>query len=107
MPPSDLPSRPALTGKALRAAIRQSLQKFVDLEQHDVFIFGSEAAGVADRRSDIDVGIAGPQPLSGSVLQRIRDDLETLRTLRGFDVVDFSRVDDAFKTEALKHVERI
>ena len=74
MPSNDRPSRPALTGTALRAAIRQAVAKFVDLDQYDLFIFGSEATGAADRRSDVDIGIAGPEPLPGSVLQRIRDE---------------------------------
>lgn len=107
MSSSDRPSRPVLEGAALRAAIRRSVGKFVDLDEYDLFIFGSEASGVADRQSDIDIGIAGPRPLTGSVLQRIRDDLETLRTLRGFDLVDFSQVDEPFRAEALKHVERL
>jgi hypothetical protein len=40
-------------------------------------------------------------------MQRIRDDLETLRTLRQFDVVDLTMVDESFKAEALKHAERL
>lgn len=107
MPPSDVPSKPVLAGRALRAAIRQSVRKFLELEQYQVFLFGSEAAGVAGRRSDIDVGVLGPQPVSGTVLQHIRDELDTLRTLRAFDVVDFSRVDASFKAEALKHAEQL
>ena len=99
--------RPALTGNALRAAIRESVARFLDLNIYQLFIFGSEASGVADRRSDIDIGILGPEPVSGAVMQQIREDLETLRTLRPFDVVDFSRVHESFKAEALEHAERL
>ena len=100
-------SPPALTGDSLRTAIRESVQKFLDLECYSLFLFGSEANGTADRRSDIDVGILGPQPVPGAIVQQIREDLETLRTLRPFDVVDFSRVDESFKTEALENAERL
>jgi predicted nucleotidyltransferase len=100
-------SRPVLSGGSLRAAIRISLRKFLDPNVYDVFLFGSEASGVADRCSDIDIGILGPRAVSGSLMQRIRDDLETLRTLRPFDVVDFSCVDESFKAQALQHVERL
>ena len=100
-------SPPVLAGNSLRVAIRESVQKFLDLNIYTLFIFGSEASGVADRRSDIDIGILGPQPVSGAVMQQIRDDLETLRTLRPFDVVDFSRADESFKSEALEHAERL
>jgi predicted nucleotidyltransferase len=100
-------SKPVLSGGSLRAAIRTSLRKFLDPNVYDVFLFGSEASGVADRCSDIDIGILGPEPVPGSLMQRIRDDLETLRTLRSFDVVDFSFVDESFKAQALQHVERL
>jgi predicted nucleotidyltransferase len=96
-----------LTGGALRRAIREAVQKFLDLERYELFVFGSEARGVVDRRSDIDVGILGPQPVSGPVMQHIRQELETLRTLRTFDVVDFHSMDESFKAEALEHAERL
>lgn len=100
------PSTPVLAGETLRAAIRQSVRKFLD-QRYQVFLFGSEAAGVAERRSDIDIGILGSQPVPGTVLQLIRDELDTLRTLRAFDVVDLSRVDESFKVEAFKHAEQL
>ena len=101
----DVSSPPVLAGKALRAAIREAVRKFLDLDEYRVFLFGSEAAGVAGTHSDVDVGILGPRPVPGAVLQRIRDELDALRTLRGFDVVDFSRTDDSFRAEALTHAE--
>ena len=107
MQSSDSRSPRVLSGVSLRDAIRGSLQKFLDPDRYQIFIFGSEALGVADRRSDIDIGILGSQPVPGAVMQQIREDLETLRTLRPFDVVDFSRVDESFKAEALEHAERL
>jgi predicted nucleotidyltransferase len=104
---SDLHSPPVLSGSALRGAIRESVRACLDLERYQLFIFGSEASGVADRRSDIDIGILGPQPVPGAVMQRIRQDLDTLRTLRSFDVVDLSIVDESFRAEALEHAERL
>src|SRR6266571_2305682 len=107
MKSNEAHSRPVLAGNSLRAAIRESVQKFLDLHVYKLFIFGSEASGVADRHSDIDIGILGPQPVSGTVMQQVREDLERLRTLRPFDVVDFSRVDESFKAEALEHAEQL
>ncbi len=100
-------SRPALSGAALRQAIREVVGRFLDPQQFSVFIFGSESSGTADRCSDIDLGILGPAPVPGAVIQRIRDELETLRTLRAFDVVDLSQVDESFKTKALSHAEQL
>ncbi len=107
MSTSDPVSRSALADGSLRRAIRESVQKFLDLERYQLFIFGSEASGVADRRSDIDIGILGPQPVPSATMQHIREKLETLRTLRPFDVVDLSAVGESFKAEALEHAERL
>jgi predicted nucleotidyltransferase len=107
MKSKDVHSRPVLAGNSLRVAIREAVQKSLDLNIYKLFIFGSEASGVAERYSDIDIGILGPQTISGAVMQRIREDLDTLWTLRPFDVVDFSRVDESFKAEALEHAERL
>ena len=98
---------PALSGKALRRAIRDKFAKFLNLDRYDVFIFGSEVGGRESSRSDIDVGVLGPEPVPGATLQQIREELQTLRTLRTFDVVDFSRVDQSFKAVALQHVEKL
>lgn len=104
MSPDENRSAPVLAGRPLREAIREAVRRFLD-QRYQVFLYGSEAAGGADRRSDIDVGILGPQPVPGAILQRIRDELDALRTLRTFDVVDFNRTDESFKTEALRHAE--
>ena len=98
---------PALHGESLRRAIRETMARFVDLNSHEIFIFGSEARSDRDDRSDIDVGILGPHPIPGFVMERIREELERLRTLRTFDVVDFAKVDESFKAVALQNVERL
>ena len=98
---------PPLSGNALRDAIRQAIGKYIDLQKYDVFIFGSEAAGTGSPRSDIDIGIRGPKVLEPHVVQRIRDELEKLRTLRVFDVVDFKAADPAFGQTALQRAEKL
>lgn len=100
-------TKPVLEGVALRRAVHQVMEEFLDLDRYDIFIFGSEASGLGTVRSDIDVGVLGQEPVPNAVIQRIRERLEGLRTLRIFDLVDFSRVDESFKAEALKHVERL
>lgn len=96
-----------LAGDALRRAIREAIGKHLDLRTHEVFIFGSEALGTGTARSDIDIGIRGPRPLNKAILQRIREDLEKLRTLRIFDVVDFASADPSFAEVALQKIEKI
>ena len=99
--------RPALEGAELRRAIKAVMEKFLDLDHYEIFIFGSEATGAGSSRSDIDVGVLGPQAVSNVMIQKIRAELESLRTLRPFDLVDFNRADESFKTAALQHVERL
>lgn len=64
------------------------------------YLFGSRARGRARPSSDWDIGILGPAPVRGSVLDAIRDDLEELRTLHGFDVVDLGTTSDEFRDSA-------
>ncbi len=108
MSSESIPNKtPALSGEDLRRAIREVLAELLDLNQYEVFIFGSEAGASGPSRSDVDIGIRGPAAVPGATMERIRAGLENLRTLRVFDVVDFSRVDDSFKSVALHNVERL
>ena len=91
----------------LRKAVREAVAKHLDIRVYALFIFGSEASGAASTRSDIDIGIQGPRPVAKATIQRIRDELETIRTLRVFDVVDLNSTDRSFREEALRHAERI
>ena len=100
-------SEPVLSGPSLRQAIRESVRRHLDLNTYQVFVFGSESSGVADRRSDIDIGILGPRSVPGVIMQRIRAELDGLRTLRPFDVVDLTSVEESFKAHALEHADRL
>jgi predicted nucleotidyltransferase len=62
-----------------------------------VLLFGSWTAGDATPRSDIDIGIEGPVPLSPATMVAIRDACETLPTLRSVDLVDLTRVPPDFR----------
>ena len=59
-------------------------------DTHRVLLFGSRATGRAGGRSDWNIGIVGPTALDGAVLERVREALDRLPTLRIFDVVDLS-----------------
>lgn len=96
---------PALSRTALRVGIRGAVGKYLDLTRYRVFLFGSEASGTAAPGSDVDVGIWGPEPIAGAVLARIQEELESLRTLRLFDLVDFARADEVFRSVALRGSE--
>jgi predicted nucleotidyltransferase len=65
------------------------------------YLFGSRATRRARPVSDWDIGVLGPAPMRGAVLQAIRDELDDLRTLHTFDVVDLAAVPEGFRAAAL------
>jgi predicted nucleotidyltransferase len=65
-------------------------------------LLGSRATGAAGPRSDWDIGITGPAPVDGAILERIREALENLPTLATFDVVDLAVVPEGFRERALE-----
>ena len=67
---------------------------------YHVFLFGSHVSGEAGPRSDIDIGIEGPGPLSAQVMQEIREACERLPTLRTVDLADFASVKPEFRSRA-------
>ena len=67
-----------------------------------LFVFGSRATGRAGVRSDIDVGIDLGHTVAPEVLAAVRDAFDDLPILQKVDVVDFSTVDESFKSVALR-----
>lgn len=70
-------------------------------------LFGSRATGRAGLASDWDVGLTGPAPLPGHVVEEVREALEELPTLHSFDVVDLATTSDEFRALALEGALRI
>jgi len=68
--------------------------------EYKIFLFGSFAKGEDNRTSDIDIGIEGKYPLSPRIKFQITDELEKLKTLKRFDLVDFKSVSPNFYTKA-------
>lgn len=79
----------------------------LDLNRYRVFFFGSRVIGRGDDRSDIDVGIEGPEPIPFHIMAGIRAQADALPTLYKVDVVDFARVSPRFRDVALQHTEVI
>ena len=66
------------------------------------YLFGSRARGEQRPGSDWDIGLVGPEPLAGAVIERIRADLEDLPTLHTFEVVDLLTTPAGFRDAALR-----
>ena len=83
---------------------RRIIFSFEELKEYAVFIFGSRADGTANQRSDIDIGILGKQALPAFIKLDIEEQFEESNIPLRVDFVDFCKVDQAFKKEALKTV---
>jgi len=91
----------------LKKQILEIIGKHLDLRSYRVFFFGSRVAERNTGRSDIDIGIEGPQKIPARVSGEIRESLDNLPTLYRFDVVDFKKVTPEFKKQALKSIEYV
>ncbi len=87
----------------LKKEILAILAKHLDLSRYRVFFFGSRVAGKGTERSDIDVGIEGPEPIPAAAMLDIQEEIENLPTLYKVEIVDFHRVPPKFRDAALKN----
>jgi len=72
-----------------------------------VMFFGSRVTGNARARSDFDVAVDGPTPLSPKLLDSIRATLDDLPTLYRVDLVDLATVAESTRAEMIAHTETI
>jgi hypothetical protein len=66
-----------------------------------VYLFGSFARGEASRVSDIDVAILPEKPLPSGLLPEIQEALDNSSSLHPVDLVDLTRVSEAFRARVL------
>ncbi|MBI3607438.1 MAG: nucleotidyltransferase domain-containing protein [Nitrospirae bacterium] len=83
--------------------------KHLNLRTYRVFFFGSRVQGKGTDRSDVDVGIEGPEPVPAAQWAAIQDEdeVEDIPTLYKVDLVDFGRVVPQFREVAFQHIEPI
>ena len=89
----------------LKKEILEIIGKYLDLDSYKVFFFGSRVNGKGDERSDIDIGIEGPSPISLEVMAQIKDEISALPTLYHIDIIDFANVDEDFYKIAKQNFE--
>lgn len=89
----------------IKAEIIRALNKHLDLDDYQVFVFGSRAIGSYQQWSDYDVGLLGSKPIGFHQLAQIKSDLDDSKLPVKVDIVDFNQVGDDFKRLALRHIE--
>ena len=92
-----------------RTQIKQWLKTTLEDNLGDIsyraFIFGSQANRIELIRSDIDLGILAEEEIPAINMVRISKAIEELPMLYTIDLVDFTQVDEKFRSVALKNVE--
>lgn len=91
--------------QSLKKELLKIISKYLPLTKYKVFFFGSRIKGDNFPRSDIDLGILGPEKIPGEIKLTLEEEMENLPTLYTFDLVDFGSASGKFKKEALKHTE--
>ena len=81
----------------LKEEIRRIVSEYLDMKDYELFFFGSRVTGDSTERSDIDVGIEGPEPVSSAVMFKIQEEVDKIPTLYKIEVVDFKKVSEEFK----------
>lgn len=89
----------------LKKEILEIVGRHLDLAKYRVFFFGSRVSGKGTDRSDIDVGIDGPEPIPPIAFVRIQEEIEEIPTLYKIDIVDFRSVAPKFREVALQSTE--
>ena len=89
----------------LKKELLDIIGRYLDLSRYRVFFFGSRVSGKGTDRSDIDVGIEGPEPVPFNALTDVEEAIDAIPTLYKIDIVDFSGVSPIFREVALQHRE--
>jgi predicted nucleotidyltransferase len=89
--------------KVIKNTVRQQLPE----ESYEIFVYGSRAAGNAQKWSDIDIGIKGEKEISTRKLALIAEALDLSKIPYKVDVVDVSKTSNEFRNLALKKVIKL
>lgn len=87
--------------------IKALVGRYLNLNKHQLVIFGSRVSGKASKWSDIDVGILGSQKIPMRTMSNIKESVEEMPILYKIDVIDFAGADKKFKDVALQAYEQI
>lgn len=90
---------PAVNPEVLAIArqVAGIVRQVLDDPAYRVYLFGSWVSGEAAARSDVDIGIEGPTPVSPVAMAKIREACDSLSTLRTVDIVDLGGVAPGFR----------
>lgn len=88
--------------KPILCQVTEVIRRHLPEPSFRILLFGSWATLTSVPTSDVDVGILGEDPVAPLIMARIREDIETLPTLRKVDVVDLRTVDGRLRDRVLQ-----
>lgn len=91
----------------LKEEIKGIVGRYLDLKLYRLFFFGSRLKDKGDERSDIDIGLEGPEETPLKIISKIKEEIEALPILYKIEIVDFKRVSSDFRQVALQKIEEI
>jgi len=91
----------------LKKEILEIIGQYLNIDEYEIFFFGSRVNGKGDERSDIDIGIEGAKPIAISTMVRIKGKINELPMLYSIDIVDFADTDKNFRKVAKRNIEMI
>ena len=74
----------------------------IDKNKTSVFLFGPRAYGNDKHASDIDIGLLSNEEIKSYVFTKIANKLAESIVPYHFDLIDFNKVEEKFKKDALK-----
>jgi len=83
------------------------IRRYLPREEFEIVLFGSWARGNAQETSDIDIGLMGPEAVDEMLLLRIREEINSIPTLRRIDVIDLNKADNEFRREVLSYAQTL
>ena len=91
----------------LKKEILEIIGRYLNLNSYRVFFFGSRVMEKGNERSDIDIGIEGPDEIPYEIMACLREEIEDLPTLYKIEIIDFKKVSPDFREVALQQTEII
>jgi len=91
----------------LKKELLRIISKYLNINFYKIFFLGSRVKGDNFLRSDIDIGLEGPEEVPASIKLKIEEELDNLPTLYKFELIDFKNIPERFKKEALKYIEYV
>lgn len=108
MDKNKLPAVSAITTEQLYKKSEDFLKQLLKQKlgpDSQIFLFGSRAAGDFSRSSDVDIGVISPN-LDRKTIIHLKEIIAESFVPYKVDIVDFAKVDETFKKEALRSIVR-